>query len=339
MLEEKQPVLAGFLQAVGSKSDKAYLIYMAPRLMELHRILKGTGSLYLHCDPKMSHYLKIMMDCIFGRDNFRNEIVWCYTGPGSPKMRQFNRKHDVIFWYSKGKRWTFNREEVRIPYKDPKQRPRKVFDTGGHFDQQEIDALRARGKVPETWWVDIAIVARGKERTGYPTQKPLKLLERIIKASCPKDGVVLDPFCGCATTCIAAEGLQRNWIGIDISPKAIELVKRRIIRDLPNGFKIMREPKEAKRKPRRTDLGDIRPLVGKWKEDVKLQLHLTQGGKCNAKGCAFEQPDKRHFHIDHIVPRSQSGTDAPENLQLLCGSCNTIKGDRGQEYLEAWLGR
>ena len=178
----------------------SYLSYMAERLVELHRILKSTGSLYLHCDPTANSYLRILMDDIFGKNGFRNEIVWCYTGPGSPGMRQFNRKSDSIYWYSKGNEWTFNADQCRVPYKDPKQ---------------------------ENWWSDIALAVRSpKENLGYPTQKPLALLERIIKASSNKGDLVLDPFCGCGTTLQAADVLQRKWIGIDISANALEVVRR-----------------------------------------------------------------------------------------------------------------
>ena len=104
-------------EAVYDKSMKIYLTAMAVRLFEMHRILKPTGSIYLHCDPTAGHYLKLILDSLFGRQNFRNEIVWCYTGPGSPKMRQFNRKHDMLFWYSKGDKWVFNREHIRVPHK------------------------------------------------------------------------------------------------------------------------------------------------------------------------------------------------------------------------------
>ena len=209
-----------------------YLTYMAIRLIEMKRVLKGTGSIYLHCDPTMSHYIKLLMDIIFGEKNFRNELVWCYTGPGSPGMRQFNRKHDpyVIFWWSVGENWTFNDNAVRMSHKDG-----KPHSGGFRGDGKSIDDLEygEKGKVPETWWKDIAIAARSKkERTGYPTQKPIKLLERIIAASSKEGDTVLDPFCGCATTCVASEKLGRKWIGIDVSIKAYELVKKRLAREV-----------------------------------------------------------------------------------------------------------
>lgn len=209
----------------------AYLSYMLERLLAMRGMLKPTGSIYLHCDPTASHYLKVMMDGIFGRENFRNEIVWCYTGPGSPNARQFNRKHDTIFWYSKGEKWTFNRDAVRVPYKDGSPHTggftHPKGEKAGKNMSKEVAATYTKGKVLETWWTDIAIAARSKkERLGYATQKPLKLLDRIIKASSNKGDLVLDPFCGCATTLEAAHKLGRKWIGIDIAIHAINRVAK-----------------------------------------------------------------------------------------------------------------
>ncbi|MBE8232937.1 MAG: hypothetical protein HAW67_04320 [Endozoicomonadaceae bacterium] len=205
-----------------------YMVYMAIRLLEMHRILKPTGSLYLHCDPTMSHYLKLLMDCIFDENNFRNEIIWCYTGPGSPHMRQFNRKSDSIFWYSKGDKWIFNKDDIRVPFKDPNQTLRRAMSTTQSFTKEDVEKYREKGKVPENWW-PMRIAARSKkEYCGYPTQKPIALLERIIMASSNEGDIVLDPFCGCATTCVAAEKLKRQWIGTDISVKAYDLVKQRL---------------------------------------------------------------------------------------------------------------
>ena len=131
----------------------AFLAFMTVRLIECRRILKPTGSLFLHCDPTASHYLKALLDSLFGVEQFRNEIVWAYTGPGSPKMRQFNRKHDIIFWYSKTGSWTFNRDAVRVPY--------KKLNTGGWGMTKEVrDEQMSSGKVPETWWPDIALAVR-----------------------------------------------------------------------------------------------------------------------------------------------------------------------------------
>ena len=221
--------VAGFAAVLGDSGLLAYLTYMAERLVEIRRILKPEGGVFLHCDPTASHYLKVLMDSVFGGGNFRNEIVWGYTGPGSPGMRQFNRKHDIILWYSKGKRWTFNADAVRMPHRDGG--PHAGGFEGG--ERQPDDPHYGKlGKVPETWWTDIAIVARSrKENLKYPTQKPLKLLRRIISAASNKGDVVFDPFCGCGTTIAAARELGRQWAGVDISSFAIDLVRHRRLKD------------------------------------------------------------------------------------------------------------
>ncbi len=210
-----------------SSYNFCYLAYMAIRLIECHRVLKNTGSVYLHCDATMSHYLKLLLDCIFGEKNFKNEIVWCYTGPSNTK-RYYPRKHDSLFFYVKNAQdnYIFNTQAIKIPYAKL-----ETGKTGGIFKQAAT--LHKAGKIPEDWWEEnrdnMTPVGRIQtERTGYPTQKPLALLERIIKASSSEGDVVLDPFCGCATTCVAAERLSRRWIGIDVSVKAYELVQERI---------------------------------------------------------------------------------------------------------------
>jgi|LSQX01.3.fsa_nt_gb site-specific DNA-methyltransferase (adenine-specific) len=212
---------------IGTNQMMAYLTEMTVRLVELHRVLKPTGSLYLHCDPTASHYLKVLLDAIFGAKSFRNEIVWCYTGPGSPGQRQFSRKHDTIFWYSKSDTWTFNADDVRIPHDAKTKENYKEGLTGSGFVGAE-HLIHERGKVPEDYW-QIAIAPRGKEYLGWPTQKPLKLLQRIIEASSNPGDVVLDPFCGCGTALVAAEKLGRRWIGIDVTYLSIGVMKARLL--------------------------------------------------------------------------------------------------------------
>ena len=221
--------LAELSERVYGKTMRPYLIYMAVRLIEMKRVLKETGSIYLHCDPTASHYLKLMMDAVFGRENFRNEVIWCYSSPSCSK-RQFPRKHDTILWYSVSDTWTFNADAVRVPYKREALRTNLYGSKVANTLTEELkQKYLARGKLPESWWSKFSPVGRlKKERVGYPTQKPLALLRRIIKASSNAGDVVLDPFCGSGTTLVAAEQLEREWVGIDASQKATEILEGRM---------------------------------------------------------------------------------------------------------------
>jgi len=223
--------LADLLQALrqflGPNDMMAYLTMMAIRLVELHRVLKSTGTIYLHCDPTASHYLKLLMDATFGPRNFRNEIVWAYRGGGRPR-KDFARKHDIIFRYSKSDKYAFYPDAVRIPYQAEGIKRSDDSMWGRHPGTNKVYKPHPLGKVPEDWWPMDALNANSPERLGYPTQKPRALIERIIKASSKEGDLVLDPFCGCGTTLVAAEGLHRRWIGIDVSPIAITLTQRRL---------------------------------------------------------------------------------------------------------------
>ena len=192
----------------------AYLSYMVQRLLPMRLILKPTGSIYYHCDPTASHYIKVMMDGIFGHANFQNEFIWHYGGGGASQKR-WARKHDVLLFYSRGRKWVFNTDDVRTPHKWTAGQRRA--------DGSERDE---RGKIAEDVWSHNSIMPWSKERMGYPTQKPLELLERVIKASSNPGDVVLDPFAGCATTMEAAQKLGRQWIGIDIAIHAVKRVAR-----------------------------------------------------------------------------------------------------------------
>lgn len=261
----------------------AYLVMMAARLLELHRVLKPTGSLYLHCDPTASHYLKIILDNIFGPENFRNEIVWKRTSAHGDAARRTASVHDVLLLFSKTDDATWNRlyepyddEYIsthfvhqdpdgrrfrRVDLRSPSPRPNLTYDYKGYkphpngwaVSREKMEQLDAEGRLffpkkGETGrirrklyldeslgapitdvWTDIKpIFAVGAERLGYPTQKPLALLERIISASSNPDDIVLDPFCGCGTAVAAAQKLGRRWIGIDITHLAIALQKYRL---------------------------------------------------------------------------------------------------------------
>lgn len=229
--------LRGF---IGTNQMMAYLVMMTARLVELHRVLKPTGSLYLHCDPTASHYLKIVLDTIFGMDHFLNEIVWHYTGGGRSKT-YFSHKHDIIFWYRKGSKWTFNPDLIRVPYKETSN-----YAKGGITGKSgKIYLPNPDGTVPDDTW-DIPIInPLSNERLGYPTQKPLALLERIIQASSNEGDIVLDPFAGCGTTIAAAEKLNRRWIGIDITHLSIALLKYRLKAMYPEiKFSVIGEPED-----------------------------------------------------------------------------------------------
>ena len=187
----------------------------------------------------------------------------------------------------------------------------------------------SNGKPVSDIWTDVYPVNPvAKEKTGYPTQKPLSLLNRIILASSNPGDVVLDPFCGCATACVAADNLNREWVGIDISPLAATLVRQRLREALGDLYhhSLVTERSDV---PPRTDIDEI-PNYRKHRH----VLFGQQEGRC--RGCQFEFPFKM-FEVDHVVPRSRGGTDHPDNLQLLCTPCNRIKGDRPMEYLIAKL--
>ncbi|MBV8822365.1 MAG: restriction endonuclease [Chloroflexi bacterium] len=273
--------LQGFRRLLGSNNMLAYLVMMAPRLAELWRVLKPTGTIYLHCDPTASHYLKLLMDSIFDVKNFRNEIVWKRSQPKSHVKLRFSRAHDVLLCYAKteaaslylpythhdpayikkfyryvepetGRRYQLG--DLTNPNPD---RPNLVYEflgvtkvwrwtedrmqeayKAGLIVQPQPGAIprykryldEMEGTLPTDVWDDIEhLHGSHKERLGYPTQKPLALLERIIKASSKEGDIVLDPFCGCGTTIAAAQKLERKWVGIDITTIAINLIKTRLL--------------------------------------------------------------------------------------------------------------
>ena len=232
----------------------AFMCFMAVRLLEMRRILKPTGSIYLHCDPTASHYLKAVMDAVFGWRNFVNEIVWAYNIGGRVSKRAYGRRHDNILFAVKSSEYRFNWDQVLIPwdekgaakfkYEDEKGRYRligrflKDSPIRGHRDvkpewEKTHPELVQRyymkpGKSQVDFWNIDPINQVSKERVGYPTQKPVELYERMIRASSNEGDVVLDPFAGCATTLVAAEKLQRQWVGMDIWERAHELVVERL---------------------------------------------------------------------------------------------------------------
>ena len=381
LIADEQPAMYKVIETAGlthGKGMQSYLCMMAVRLLEMRRVLRDTGSIYLHCDPTASHYLKMLMDSIFGDSNFRNEVVWRRSHPKGLAFTRFASNHDVILayggkgettWnpaytvnpraheqYTKIEEGTGRRYQLTSLLNPNPDRPNLTYEFKGvtkvwrwtkermeEADRKGLIVVPRGGKgiprlkryldeqpgipVSDTW-NDVPIVA-GNERTGYPTQKPLALLERIIEASSNPGDVVLDPFCGCATACVAAEKLGRKWVGIDISEKAVELVNMRLKEFMGDLFhdRLVTARTDI---PRRTDI--LVPIPYRKQKHV---LFGRQEGQC--AGCKVEFLF-RIMEVDHVVPRARGGTDHLENLQLLCPNCNRIKGDRDMAYLVARLG-
>ncbi len=322
----------------------AYMCFMAVRLLEMKRILREDGSIYLHCDPTASHYLKAIMDAVFGHKNFRNEIIWCYR-QGGRSSKEFARKHDIIFWYSKGKNWVFNADRTRVPY-----RGTGGYQTSGRGvtrkDTGKTYMPHKDGKIPEDWWDIPAIPPMSKERYGYPTQKPIQLFDRIVKVGSNPNDIVLDPFCGCATTLVAAERLKRQWVGADIWAGAHDAVLHRfkqeqlVTPDEEWGEWLITQGTitYTRELPVRTDDGEeaVPFLKTKLKVDepkgekrTRAEMYeflLDQyGQKC--QGCDREFDDPRYLELDHNTPRSDGGLNHISNRVLLCGPCNKLKSN------------
>ena len=324
MLRDRNPALhvaVDTARLAHSPGMAAYISMMAQRLEEMKRILKPDGSIYLHCDPIASHYLKILMDIIFDAHNARNEIVWRigWVSGFKTQKRGWIRNHDTLLYYcSPAAAKKFNKEYLPYPKgyvrRDGKKPTGKGFPIEDTWNCSTGDVLDS-----------IMIKSFSTEKTGYPTQKPLALLRRIIAASSDEGDVVLDPFCGCATTCVAAEELDRQWVGIDISHKAAELVRMRLQQAVDETAGIVPTLPDVIHRTdllRRTDMGKL-PRYTAHKD----ALYGESGGYCGGCNVHFE---KRNLTVDHIVPRSKGGTDHPENLWLLCGACNSSKGTKSQ---------
>jgi site-specific DNA-methyltransferase (adenine-specific) len=237
-------LIDGLASVVGRGSLLSYLVHTGLRMVEMERVLKPTGTLFVHCDPSASHYLKLMLDAVFTArgGGFRNEIVWCYSHGGRSK-RWFGRKHDIIFFYSKSAQYHFDASAVRVAMRSGKdsfggrletdtdgRKYRLVYGTrNGKGETRYYKYYLDQGKAPEDWWVDInSLQASSAERVGYPTQKPEALVERIIRACSREGDIVLDAYCGSGTTLVAAERNGRAWIGIDLSREAVELARQRV---------------------------------------------------------------------------------------------------------------
>ena len=378
-------------RGVHSDGLGAFLCYIGVRLIEMRRVLKSTGSLYLHCDATASHYLKQLLDAVFGRENFRREITWKRTMAKGNATRCYPNLVDSILFYSAGDDYVFNPQFSPLsdgglaPYKheDVDGRVYRLDNLvapglGGHeyelmgvtrrwrYSEERMQALRREGRIVQTKpgtvpaykryldeskgaavgnvWTDVKVLgAQSKERTGYPTQKPLALYERIIKASSNADDVVFDPFCGCATTLVAAERLGRRWVGADIWDGAKAVVLERLRKE-----SLVREGDDAagffderltyvEGVPERTDEGlesvpflpsklkRAEPAGPRMSRAEMVQILVKQDG-IRCQGCARGFDDVRYLELDHIRPRADGGSNAIDNRTLLCGPCNRTKG-------------
>ena len=463
-IAEEHEALYQIIQSAEITQDtsmKIYLMAMAIRLFEMKRLLKPTGSIYLHCDPTASHYLKLVMDSLFGKDMFRSEIIWRRSNAHSKTTRQYGPIHDTLLFYSKSRTCTFHPGtrpytkayiESRFTKEDERGRYQTNYLTGSGqrhgdsgeewrgfnptavnrhwaiprslrpylpneglgmssremleclFEQDLIVFPRRQGGQPmykqyigdgvpyQDIWAyqpntrgvlfesdehidqDVKWLENEPEKTGYPTQKPLGLLSRIIETSSNPDEIVLDPFCGCATACVAAEKLGRRWIGIDISPSAEDITRIRLQDEVDdarfqpysaNWSRSLTNIVVSEDPPVRTDppgpprqllLQDFFPRLpsAEYSQEQLLEflsdkhrMYGNQEGKCN--GCQVLFPFRNmtidHFHPQsiiadpshpdhHQIPQSIiANPDHPDNLQLLCGACNSTKGNRSQEDL------
>ena len=348
----------------------AFLCWLGVRLIEMRRLLSPTGSIYLQCDPTAGHYIKALMDAIFGRRNFRNEIVWHYGKVANSNANKFLRGHDLIFFYTKGKKATFTRlfedtlserkqQLIASGYNTKNQAGQRylyIYDenrvrereAAGKLDRNDFDIVRyvdtSRGNaITDIWPID-HLNSQAHENVGYPTQKPLALYERIIKASSNPGDMVLDPFCGCATTPIAAELEGRRWVGMDLWDGAYDVVVERLQKEVrlqnPEA-RIDYRVRHVITPPVRPadDHGEAVPFLttpkGRKRErpsdkaKIRRTLEEAQRGKVGVvcAGCGVDL-HTRYFALDHREPSSGSGKDEIANRVLLCSPCNNRKSNR-----------
>lgn len=328
----------------------AYMCFMAVRLMEMHRVLKRTGSIYLHCDPTASHYLKAVMDAIFGWQQFLGEVIWNKGNGVKGRRRWGNENENLLSYARKFGSHVLNATDadLRIPYAETSLSMHftNVDDSGRHFRRRIVNGKEYiyyadEGRFIGNLWNNLSSMQANTpimdESTGYPTQKPVVLYERIIRASSNEGDVVLDPFAGCATTCVAAERMSRQWIGMDIWDGAREVVQQRMQDNLQLLINIP-EIHHVNEIPDRTDAGEQAAPFLRVKEKVKepdgpkmsraemYDFLLAQRGQ-RCQGCDREFDDPRYLELDHNTPRADGGINHISNRVLLCGPCNKLKSN------------
>ena len=347
-IKDDHPEVWSVIEAakVASGGDMAaFCCFMAVRLIEMRRLLKPTGSIYLHCDHTASHYLRSVMDAVFGRKNFRNEIVWSYRR-WSGKAKRFQRMHDTILFYSRSESIVWNTPMEPKASGTPKYRRWNEIDpvTGKMVTKSDKTTLVTETLMRDVWEIS-RLQSSAKESRGYKTQKPLSLYKRIISASSNPGDIVLDPFAGCATTPVAAEMLGRLWVGIDKWPGVYEMVLSRLddeVSFMGGRAAVYYSPDP----PVRTDTGEVgavgfdtpdsqvpflRPAWQRLTNPVmrwilgKAQSQQDGFGVC--AGCGRRVPVE-YMELDHIQPKSDKGRNYITNRILICATCNRQKGNK-----------
>lgn len=312
----------------------AYLDMLYPRLELMHRLLSENGSLYLHLDWHSSAYARILLDEIFGPQRLLNEIVWVYHGP-SPIRSAFNRKHDTLLLYTKSEQYTFNADAVRVPYNPSTL---KTFSSSPSAGFGKVPDLE-RGKVPEDWWYFPVVARLHAERTGYPTQKPEALLERIILASSNPGNLVADFFCGAGTTAVAAARHQRRWLACDMTPLAVATTHRRLLLSSDAPYAIWRSPAAAEDETMpvfaRVSAGGSSAaveLVGFGSENQSLQHVALWEVDWEYDGKLFRSQAQavRPWRSDELISRLEHHYPQPGERQL-CLRVSDVQGRIGSQ--------
>jgi DNA modification methylase len=255
-----------------------YLDMIYARLLAVRPLLAPNGTVFVHVDRRVAHHVKFILDEVFGEERLINEIIWCYTGPSSPGMKSFANKHDVIFWYGNGPSWTFNVDRVRLPYNPSTKRNegRRTGFTTGNPDL--VVTLNALGKFPEDWWTIPVEAPASSLRTSYPTQKPERLLKRILLAASSEGALVADFFCGSGTTLAVAEKLGRRWVGCDASRFAIQTTRKRLLGiDGHRAFDVLR-PENFSEGDRPGSVPEVDVRLERTRKDGKLVVRATLSG-------------------------------------------------------------